>query len=52
MRLSLSVVRNMRLLDGVRLIESEILAPPIIGTYVRALNGSSTGSASYELSDS
>ena len=52
----------MRLLDDVRLIESEILAPPIVSTFehrtrsilsmVRALDRSSTWPASYELGDS
>ena len=38
----------MRLLDDVRLIESEILVPPIVNTF----DQSSTWPASYELSDS
>ena len=41
----------MRLLDDVRLIESEILAPAHC-QHVRALDGSSTWPASYELGDS
>ena len=38
----------MRLLDDVRLIESEILAPPIVSTIEHSI----AWPASYELSDS
>ena len=48
MRLSLSVVRNMHLLDDVRLIESEVLAPPTASTFERSI----TKLASYEHSNS
>ena len=42
----------MRLLDDVRLIESEILALPIVSTFERSIDRSSTWPAGYELSDS
>ena len=37
MRLSLSVVRNMHLLDDVHLIESEVLVPPTASTFKRSI---------------